>query len=180
MRNAVIFLLLVVIAVLVFLLVRGRKPSEPSVTTSSFVTPSPTDRSSGKTLQTRGCEARLGKDNKICVISIEYLQDMESGGKPDDPIEVRHKDTILWVSWNGESLSVNPMKAIDCMSHKPVTLPGNPNPSLIDQQSGSGSARYAHVTENKDNDGYCYKTDIDVTVGGQKKGIDPHIFDGGP
>ena len=166
MKNALIVLLLVVIAVLAFLFVRSRKPREMYI--------SRTDRN-GHPLQTRDCEARLGHGNKVCVISIEYLQDMISGSKPDDAIVVKHKDTILWVSWNGETLDVQPFKATDCYTHQDVTVP-----SLIDKPSGSGSAQYAHVSDKPDNDGYCYKTNINVTVNGQTKALDPHLFDGGP
>jgi len=175
MKNTLIILLLVVVAVLAFFLIRREKPTERRKSTEPYVTVSPVDRA-GKSIKTRGCEARLGRDNKVCVISIEYLRDMISGSKPDEAIEVRHKDTILWVSWNGETLDVQPLKAMDCSTQQPVTTV----PPLIDRASGSGSAQYAHVSDKPDNDGYCYKTNINVTINGQTIPLDPHLFDGGP
>src|SRR5690349_23192784 len=48
--------------------------------------------------------------------------------------EVRHKDTILWVSWSGESITVNPMDPIDCISHQKIQIPGAD--PFIDKPSG--------------------------------------------
>ena len=172
MKKAVIVILLIVIAILVFLLVRNRPRMAMMVTNHPY---------KNTTIKLQQCPARVGKDHKVCIIPIEYLLEMTQpgGGEPDNAIEVRHKDTILWVSWSGESITVNPMDPIDCTSHQKIQIPGAD--PFIDKPSGGGNAKYAHVTDKSENDNNCYKTNITVTTAsGVVTTIDPHLFDGGP
>ncbi|HKR33125.1 MAG TPA: hypothetical protein VJT08_21775 [Terriglobales bacterium] len=175
MKNLLIVVLLIVIGVLAFLLAQNRSLNVTRVVNHRH-------DHNGNPVDTQDCPERIGKKKNVCVIPVSYLQDMVSGAIGDTAIEVRHKETILWFGDNGESLDVKPMTGVVCSDHsKPDPVPQPGQPSLIDDQAGSGSARYAHVNDNSKNDGYCYKTNITVTTAsGVVTTIDPHLFDGGP
>jgi hypothetical protein len=106
---------------------------------------------------------------------------MMTGGRPDAAMEVHHKETIIWYGDHGESIAVQQMTGIDCSKHdQPDNPPSGSGPFLVNITQVMPSLAYAYITDNPKNDGYCYKTNINVTVNGRTTTIDPHDFGSGP
>lgn len=176
MKNALILVLLVVLAVLGFLCFGKSK--------SHVGTPREKHQRhdhNGKPVDTQECEYLVGKNKDVCIIPISYLQSMITGGQPDTAMEVHRKETIIWYGDKGESIVVQQMTGIDCSRHDQQD---NPPPGsgafLVDIKQVTPNIASAYITDNPKNDLYCYKTNINVTVNGRTTTIDPHDFSDGP
>src|SRR5438270_317028 len=130
MKNAVLLLLAIAVVVLAFLLFKCENVAKLQVKHHR-------KDHNGKVVDTEEC-ARTGQDDKTCVILISYLQGMMQGGL-DTAIEVHHKDTIKWIGDNGETITVQPMPAVDCSEHTKPDKPANGDASLIGPVSGAGN-----------------------------------------
>jgi hypothetical protein len=175
MKNALILVLLVVLAILVFWCF-GRSKSQ--VIVGNPGAKHQRHDHNGKPVDTEECEKLVGQHSDVCIIPISYLQEMTSSGGVDTAMEVYHKETIIWYGDKGESIVVKQMTAVDCSKHdQPDNLPQGSGPFLVDIKQLTPSLTYAHITDNPRNGGgYCYKTNIDVTVNGKTTTIDPHDF----
>jgi hypothetical protein len=171
MKNALLLLLVIVVAILGALLYKSRSVSKVQVP--------PYQDHNGKDVETVECPVRTGQDKKTCIIPISYLTGMVNGWDKDYAILVHHNDTIKWIGDNGESIAVPPeMPGVLCSDHKqgdsPVGAGGDQY--LISQISPPGNIVTAQVTANTKNEKYCYKNTIKVTINGKTTPIDPHEF----
>jgi hypothetical protein len=173
MKNTLLFLLIVAVAVLAFLLYQTKSAGKVEVTHRS----QPKD--GGQPIDTVPCPVRTGQNHKTCVIPISYLTDMAHGWDKDYAIELHHKDTVKWVGDSGEIIEVPDMPAVHCSDHSPGVGTGGES-SLIGQISPKGNIVTAVVTDNPKNDSFCYKNTIYVTLNGIRTPIDPHYFGDGP
>lgn len=184
MRNTVLILINVVLVAIVIALLLFQRPKalEVDQTRQAGHGTRPRHDHKGNAVDTEDCPIRTGQDKKTCIIPISYLTDMINSGGTDTAIEVFRKDTIKWVGDNGETIAVQPMPGVDCSIHAQSDPPPQGDASLIGPVTtvGTGNIQYAQVTANANNDFYCYKTNITVTLNGKTTPIDPHIFDGGP
>ena len=132
----------------------------------------------GKIVDTEECETLVGQHSDVCIIPISYLQEMMSERRPDTAMEVHHNETIVWVGNEGESITVRPMTGMNCAKHGEKDDPPSGSDSLlVDMKQPKPNLVFAHITNDRKNEKYCYKTNIDVTVkGGTTTTIDPHDF----
>ncbi|PYY16237.1 MAG: hypothetical protein DMG60_15635 [Acidobacteria bacterium] len=169
MKNALLLVLVVLVAILGVLLYKCRSLNRQ-------VTHHQRKDHSGNLLETVDCPVRTGQDKKTCIIPISYLTGMVNGWDEDYAIEVHHKDTIKWIGDNGESIEVPDMPGVLCSDHTKGDRPAEGDQSLISQISPAGNIVTAQVTANTKNENYCYKNTIKVTVNGKTTPIDPHEF----
>lgn len=175
MKNALLFILAIAVAVLLGVVLYQRK----HMSKEQLMINHRKDHN-GSSVDTVDCPVRTGQNKKTCVIPVSYLTDMVNGWDKDYAIEVHHKDTIKWVGDSGETIEVPEMPGVLCSDHTQPDQPGGDR-SLIRNISGSpGNIVSAEVTDNPKNDKYCYKNTIYVTSpGGKRTPIDPHYFSGG-
>jgi len=171
MKNALLLALLVVVVVLGFLCYKNRSMSKGQVIHHQR------KDHGGNSVETVDCPLRTGQDKKTCIIPISYLTGMVNGWDEDYAIEVHHKDTIKWIGDNGESIQVpDEMPGVRCSDHTQRDNPPKGEPSLISHISSGGNIVTAQVTANTNNEQYCYKNTIKVTINGKTTPIDPHEF----
>lgn len=176
MKNALILVLLVVLAVLGFLCF-GKSKSEAFVGNPGAKHQRHDHK--GKPVDTAECEYLIGKHKDVCIVPISYFQSMMTDPRLDTAIEVHRKETFIWYGDKGESIVVKQMTGIDCSKHdQPDNPPQGSGPFLVDIKQLAPNIVSAYITDNPNNGGgYCYKTNIDVTtVDGKKTQIDPHDF----
>src|SRR5437868_15327906 len=169
MKNALLLVLVVLVAILGVLLYKCRSLNRQ-------VTHHQRKDHSGNLLETVDCPVRTGQDKKTCIIPISYLTGMVNGWDEDYAIEVHHKDTIKWIGDNGESIEVPDMPGVLCSDHTKGDRPAEGDQSLISQISPAGNIVTAQVTANTKNENYCYMNTIKCTVNGNSTPIDPHEF----
>jgi hypothetical protein len=126
---------------------------------------------------TQPCPIRTGKQNRLCVLPLSWLKSQESTGHL--PIEVFHKDRIIWVGDDGELLVVNQLTRADCKDERTPISPDSTDMDPTDVDTDVlANAISAVVTMNQSNEGKCYKHNIIVyDENGTKTGkVDPHII----
>ena len=94
------------------------------------------------------CPNPVGKNT--CELSVKY---MNSAGAGHSPIYLHHKERILWVGDNGETLTVSDLTGADCQSEQPNNnAPAQPTENL---QFNNSDFVFASIKDNKKYDTFC-------------------------